>query len=396
MTGRLTVKKVQSLTKPGLHGDGGTLYLNVTPNGAKSWIQRVMIDGRRRDIGLGGFPVVTLAEARDMALDNRRLIRAGGDPLAEKRKATMPTFRAAAEKYFAANRPRWRNAKAAKAWLARLEKHAFKRLGNMPVDRIGRDDVLRVLTPIWTAKPETARKLRQGIQGTLGWAQAHGFVEHNVAGEAISGALPSMPSVKEHLRALPYGEVADALAAIAASESSPAAKLCLRFVVLTAVRNGEARGATWHEIDFDAAEWRIPASRMKTRKDEHRVPLSDAAIKVLKEAWSLRDDSGLVFPSPTRRGAALSDMTLTKILRTIDLADRATVHGFRSTFRDWASECTNADHAVMEMCLAHKVGSAVERSYARSDLLEKRRALMQGWADFVTGSPADKVVRLHR
>ena len=327
--GRLTVAKARSLSKPGLHGDGGTLYLAVAPGGSKSWIQRLTIDGKRHDIGLGGFPLVSLAEARHKAFENRRLAWAGGDPRAAKRRARVPTFREAAERTFDANRPRWRNAKVAKNWLQQLERHAFPVLGNMGVDRIGREAVLRVLTPIWTVKPETARKLRQRIRTILRWAEAHGHVAYNVACEGIDGALPAMPAVREHYRALPYREVAAALETAAASRSSLAAKLCLRFLVLTAARSGEARGATWDEIDLDASEWRIPANRMKAGV-EHRVPLSEVSLGTLEQARPLCDTSGLIFPSPTKPGKTLSDMTLTKVLRANGLAERTTVHGFRS------------------------------------------------------------------
>ena len=393
MAGRLNATKVRDISRPGLHGDGNTLYLCVAPGGSKSWIQRLVIDGRRRDLGLGGWPLVTLREAREKAFENRKLARAGGDPLAAKRKARVPTFREAAERTFEANRPRWRSAKVAKSWRQQLERHALPILGDLAVDRIGREDVLRVLTPIWTSRPEVARKLRQRIRATLAWAQAHGYVEHNVAGDAISGALPAMPAVAEHYRALPYGEVAEALGAVEASGASLAAKLALRFLVLTAARSGEARGATWGEIDMAAREWRIPAKRMKAGI-EHRVPLSAVALAVLEEARSLRDDSGLLFPSPNRRGKPLSDMALTRVLRSTGLAGRTTVHGFRSSFRDWAAERTNAPHAVMELSLAHKVGAAVEQAYARSDLLDRRRDLMERWAGFLAGGGAD-VVQLH-
>ena len=390
---RLTVAKVRAITQRGMHGDGGTLYLCVAPGGSRNWIQRVTIAGKRCDIGLGGFPLVSLAEARERAFENRKLARAGGDPLAAKRRAKVPTFRDAARQTFDANRPRWRNAKVAANWMQQMERHAFPRIGDRPVDQIGRDEILRILTPIWTSRPETARKVRQRIRATLSWAQAHGFIEHNVAGEAISGALPAMPAVAEHFRALPFREVPAALEAVYASAASQSAKLCFRFTILAAARSGETRGATWDEINMDAADWRIPASRMKAGT-EHRVPLSDPALAVLEQARPLRDKSGLVFPSPSRAGRPLSDMTLTKLLRSVGLAERATVHGFRSAFRDWAAECTNAPNTVMELSLAHAVGSSVEQAYARSDLIEKRRALMRRWAYFVTGTGAD-VTRHH-
>ncbi len=391
--GRLTAALVRALSKPGRYGDGGTLFLRVAPGGSKGWVQRLTIGGKRRDLGLGGWPLVTLAEAREQAIENRRHVRRGGDPLADKRRAKVPTFMEASDSALEANRRRWRNAKTVDNWRATMEKYARPVFGDRRVDQIGREDVLQVLLPVWTAKPEIGRKVRQRIRATLAWAQAHGHVEHNVAGEAINAALPSMMSLKTHFRALPYQDVAAALDTIEASRSSISARACLRFLVLTACRSGEARGATWAELDLEAAEWRIPASRTKGGA-EHRVPLSEGAAAVLEAVRPLRDGSDLVFPSPVRPGRPLSDMALTKCLRDCGLAGRATVHGFRTSFRTWASERTSVPHAVCEMALAHRVGSDVERSYARSDLFEKRRGLMGQWAAFVTGGSA-KVVRLH-
>ena len=387
--GRLSHGRIKSLRSVGMHGDGDTLYLRVAPGGSKSWIQRVAVNGRRRDIGLGGWPVVSLARARQRAFANRVAISEGRDPLAEKRQTQKPTFREAAVKTFEANRPRWRNVKTAKNWTQQLQRHAFGVVGDMPVDQIGREHVLRILTPIWTKHPEAARKVRGRIRATLAWCQAHGYVEHNVAGEAIDAALPAMPAVAAHYRALPYQEVGKALQIVEASSASLCVKACLWFVVLTACRSGEARGAKWREIDIEAREWRIPASRMKTNA-EHRVPLSDAALAVLERVLPLRDSSDLVFPSV--RGRELSNMTLTKCLRTAGID--AVPHGFRTSFRTWASERTSVPHAVAEMALAHAVGSSVERSYARSDLFEKRRGLMDRWAAYVTDNSA-RVVRLH-
>ena len=258
-----------------------------------------------------------------------------------------------------------------------MEKRAFPVIGNLRVDRIRRDDVLRILKPIWSVHPDVARKLRQRIRATLKWCQAHGYVEQNVAGEAIDGALPPMPTVRTHHRSLPYAEVRSCLETVRTSSASPSARLCLEFLVLTATRSGEARGARWEEIDLESRVWHITADRMKTGA-AHTVPLSDPAIRVLQRAREL-GDGPLVFPSPLKRKQTLSDMTLMKILHTVGFGDRATVHGFRSSFRTWASECTETAHAVMELCLAHTVGNAVERAYARSDLLDKRRVLMAQW-----------------
>ena len=390
--GNLTAVKAKSLSKPGMHGDGEGLYLSVSRSGSRSWVQRISIDGRRREIGLGSFPAIGLAQARGLAAANRTAVAEGRDPLAEKReairKAAIPTFREAAKQTFEANLPRWRNGKHTLSWWQTLERHALPTLGDMPVDRIGREDVLRVLTPIWSVRMETARRVRQRIRTVLRWCMAHGYVEHNAAGEAIDGALPPMPRLRAHLRAMPYQEVSAALATVEASKASLASKLCLRFLVLTAARSGEARGATWDEVDEATGEWRIPGSRMKAGV-EHRVPLSDAAVESLEQARVLHDGSGLIFPSSVKPGHPMSDMTLTQVLRKTGLAESSTVHGFRSAFRDWAAECTSAPHAVMELSLAHAVGSSVEQAYARSDLIEKRRVLMQAWADFVAGDASE-------
>ena len=376
----LTVAKAKALRDPGLYWADPTLYLRVGPSGTKHWIQRLMIDGRRHDLGLGGFPLVPLADAREQAFENRRKVRRGGNPLAERRRASVPTFAVAAARTRDSLRARWRNTKHAKDWMAALERYAFPVFGTLRVDRIRREDVLQVLTPIWTGKPETARRVRQRIRAVLQWAWAHDYVSENVAGEAIDGALPTMPAVKAHFRALPYREVSGALASVEVSGASLAAKLCLRFLVLTAARSGEARGATWAEIDAEAREWRIPGERMKGRAP-HRVPLSAAALAILERARTMDDGSGLIFPSPLRPGRPLSDMSLTKLLRDRGLADRATVHGFRSAFRDWCAE-TGAPREVAEAALAHTVGG-VEGAYFRSDVYERRRALMEAWGAFV-------------
>ena len=369
-----------------MHGDGAGLYLRVASGGSRQWIQRITIDGKRRDLGLGGFPAVSLARARQVAHANRSTVAEGRDPLAEKRRAKLPTFGEAARKVHEANLPRWRNGKHTANWMTTLVRHALPVIGDMPVDRIGREDVLRVLTPIWTAKPETARRVRQRIRAVLRWCQAHGFVEFNMAGEVIDGALPPTSKMKAHFRALPYREVTGLLATVEASRASLSTKLCLRFLILTAARSGEARGATWDEIDLDACEWRIPGERMKAGV-AHRVPLSDAALIVLTQACTLRDETGLVFPSP--RGKMLSDNTLSKLLRDLDIA--AVPHGFRSSFRDWCAE-TDKPRELAEAALAHTV-RGVEGAYFRSDLFERRRRLMSDWARYLSGDGAT-VVRL--
>ena len=329
----------------------------------------------------------SLSEARDAAYENRRTARKGGDPTAKVSR--VPSFRRAAKHTHEANRARLSESSSS-AWLAVLERFAYPVLGDRRVDRIDQGDVLRVLTPIWTAKPPTARKLRTAIRSVLAWCQAHKYVAHNVAGEAISGALPAAAKVTAHQRALDYSDVPAALDRIAGSTASESVRACLRFVVLTAVRSGEARGATWSEIDLDAREWRVPAARMKTGA-EHRVPLSRDAVAVLESVRALHSPAGYVFPSQSKPSQPVS-YNLSRALEAAGVS--GTVHGFRSSFRVWSAERTSYPHAVCEMALAHRVGSDVERSYARSDLFDKRRALMDAWAAYVTGDTG-RVLHIH-
>ena len=392
---RLTAAFVRK-APPGKHGDlSNGLYLLVKPSGSRSWIQRIAIHGKRRDLGLGSADLVTLAEAREAAYENRRIARSGGDPVAERRKAAAPTFRIAAERTFEAHRSGWKAGNGrADNWMRRLERHAMPKLADVPVNAIGREHVLRVLAPIWTEKPETARKVRQAMKATFAWCIANQHMDgDNPAGESISGALKPQPSVKAHFRALPYDDLPDVLAAVEAFDRATVnARLAFRFAALTVARSGEVRGARWSEIDLDARVWTVPPERMKAASP-HRVPLSDAAMAVLDQAAELGGRRGLVFPAPADASRTMSDATLTRMLDRAGLKDRMTVHGLRSTFRDWAAEQTNADYAVMETCLAHTVGSAVERAYARSDLLAKRRLLMDRWARHCTRT-AGEVVRI--
>ena len=378
----LTAARIKTIRDKGRYGDGNGLFLNVTATGTKSWVQRVVVQGHRRDIGLGGYPAVSLAKARERAATNRSVIADGRDPIAEKRTSATPTFKTAAETVHEMSRPRWRSEKNGRQWLTSLELHAYPVLGHKRIDGINSADVLAVLTPIWTAKPEQARRVRRRMRSIFKWALAHGYISVNPAGEAIDGALVPQPAIKEHFRAIPYQEVGATLETVRASGASVTAKLCLRFLILTAARSGEARAAAWDEIDLDGATWTIPASRMKAGL-VHRVPLSLQAVEVLRQAAAFRDGSGLLFPSPLKQGRPLSDMTLTKILRSVGLADRATVHGFRTSFKTWTMEQTDTPWAVGEAALAHQLGNAVEASYARSDLFDRRRTLMQQWADYL-------------
>ena len=325
--------------------------------------------------------------------DNRKIARQGGDPLVLKRKSEVSTFEEAARTVIAIHRSSWRNAKHAAQWDSTLREYAFPRLGKRPVSDIDAKDVMATLLPIWTEKPETAKRVRQRIGTIMKWAIAQGHRTDNPAGEAIGAALPKADKGKRHHTALPHAEVADAIDSVRDSGAGMAVKLAFEFLVLTAARSGEVRLATWDEIDTDTRTWTVPAERMKA-KQEHRVPLCARAMKILAEARPLEDASGFVFPG-TRSGKPLSDVTLSKLMR--DLNIDAVPHGFRSSFRDWAAERANAPPAVAEAALAHTVRNQVERAYNRTDLFERRRGLMKKWADYLEGGTGRVVpmVRTH-
>ena len=367
------------LNKPVRHGDGDGLYFRVTKTRTASWVQRIVIHGRLRDIGLGPYPQVGLAAARSINAKNRETVAQGGNPTAEKSARSLPTFEQAAREFLEANSPTWKTKRYAKGWMSQIDKHVLPTIGHIPIDKVSQSDVPEILRPIWTTKPETARKVKQHLTAIFGVATAHAWRPENPAGDAIDGGLLQARRTVKHHRALPYQNVAQALATIDKSNAYPTSKLCFRFLVLTAVRSGEARAATWAEFLNEQKEWHIPPDRMKTGV-QHRVPLSQAAMDVLVQATKMRDNTGLVFPSA--HGKIISDSTLSKLLRENNIA--AVPHGFRSSFRDWASENTNASWECMEICLSHTVGSAVQRAYARSDLFEQRRELMDAWAQYLT------------
>ena len=367
--------------EPGKHYDAHGLFLKVEPGGSRRWVQRIVVHGRRRDLGLGGFPLVTLAEARQQAFANRKLARAGGDPIALQRQGDVPTFEEAAENVISLHAGNWKDGGKTRAqWRASLRDYATPRLGPRRVSAITTADVMAVLLPIWHDKRETARRVRQRIGVIMKWAIAQGHRQDNPAGEAIASALPRNGAVRKHMAALPHGEVAGALGKVQASAAGTSTKLAFEFLVLTAARSGEVRLATWDEIDLAAAVWTVPAERMKANR-EHRVPLCDRAVEILNDARSRGDGSRLVFPSP--RGKPLSDMTLSKLVKEQGIA--AVPHGFRSSFRDWAAEATDHPREVIEAALAHVVQNKVEAAYARSDLFERRRVLMHDWAAYLRG-----------
>ncbi len=376
----LTPAFVRNVSQAGRYCDGQGLYLDVRPSGSRGWIQRLTIRGRRTELGLGGFPLVSLKEAREKAFANRKLAREEGDPLSEKRRAeSMPTFAEATGHVWNQLRPGWRSSQHAELWLKSLERYAFPRIGGMPISEVTSADVIGILAPIWHEKAATARKLRQRIRAVLEWAVAMELRADNPC-DRIGPVLGVQGGLVRHMRALPHSEVASAIEKVRASNTRPVVQLAFEFLVLTAVRSGEVRGAVWTEIDRDEGVWTIPAPRTKGNR-EHRVPLCRRASEILEEARMLGRGSPLVFPGV--RGKPFASTALSELLGELKIA--AVPHGFRSSFRDWAAEETDHPREVAEAALAHKVRNQIEAAYRRSDLFERRRRLMDDWAAYLAG-----------
>lgn len=379
----LSATFVKTVKQPGRYGDGRgshglSLLVKPMSNGrlSKSWSQRLLINGKPAMIGLGAWPVVTLAEARDAALENKRSLARGKDP-----RGAAPTFAVAVDAVIAIHAEGWKDGgKSVKQWRASLRDYAMSRLGEKRVSDITTADVMAVLIPNWRAKPETMRRVRQRIGAVMKWSIAQGYREDNPAGEALTAALPKNTTLRNHQKALPHAEVGAAIAKIRASGAYWATAACFEFMTLTVVRSGEARLAKWDEIDLENRTWTIPGERMKAKR-EHRVPLSDQAMAVLDKALNMADGSGLIFPSLT--GRAMSDSTISKLVRENGIG--CVPHGMRSSARDWMSECTDTPREVCELALAHVNSDRVEAAYRRTDLFDRRRALMQAWADYLTG-----------
>ena len=403
----LKADDIRKATTPGRYGDGGGLFLNIAPGGSKSWIQRIRIDGRRLDKGLGSFPSVTLTQARKLAEANRVAVAEGRNPWGEKERQQTATavvggkaqrkaltFKEVARLVHVEHSRQLSSEKNARNWIQTLERHIFPVIGDVPVAEIGRAEVLAALKPIWWDLPDAARRIRLRVRQVLDWAVESDLIPVNPERSITKVSLPAQPKVKTHRPALPYQEVSDALRKVRDSQAWDSTKLCFEWMVLTASRPQEARLATWSEIQGDV--WVIPADKMKARR-EHRQPLSIQAQGVLQRARELyrtADDDpdwpitvpadGYIFPHPTT-GAPLSAAALE------DRADKcqlgAVPHGFRSSFRDWAEELSSASRNTIELSLAHAVGNQVERAYLRSDLLEQRRELLQSWADYLDPAP---------
>lgn len=402
----LSALEVSRLKAPGLVSVGVVpgLCLQVSPTGARSWILRAKVGSKRRDMGLGQFPAVTLAQAREKARQARELISNGQDPILERERAqsrlkaeqaSVITFEAAARAFMDAKSAEWSNPKHAAQWSATLATYAFPVIGKLHVADVKQTHVLQILEPIWVAKTETASRLRGRIENVLDWAKARGYrKDENPA--RWRGHLDKLLSAPEkttktvHHAAVPINEVGAFYTTL--QQRPGMAARALEFALLTAARSGEVRGATWAEIDLDAGLWMIPAERMKARK-EHRVPLSEPAIRILRTLPHL-EGSEFVFPAP--RAGALSDMALSAVMRRMGL--EYVPHGLRSTFRDWTAERTSYPRELAEMALAHTIGDKVEAAYRRGDMLERRAHMMQAWADFLATPTAtsEKVVILAR
>ena len=411
MPNTLTETRCKAITQPGMYSDPQApgLYFNVRASRSKApeakpskaWVVRGVLDGRRFERGLGGFDRVRLADARRKAIDIARAIADGRDPFEEERvgRFAKTTFEQAARIVHETKCPKWRSQSHRDEWIGSLERHVFPAIGQKPLNKVSRLDVLDVLlrgkARLWSTRPSTARRIRQRIRQVLGWGCAHGLYTINFAGDVIDAALPDNLPPERSYRAMSYQEVGEALELVRESETPLSVKLAFELLVLTAVRSGEAREATWDEIDLRRKVWTIPVERMKSGR-EHRIPLSDAAIAVLERVKAQCPRIGNFVFGSERTGIAINSMAFTRMLRRTGLLGRATIHGFRSSFRTWASEQTTVDFATAELSLAHAVGGQIERIYSRSDLLEKRATLMQSWADYLTTpqTPA-KVVRLH-
>lgn len=393
-----TMKKLTALqvknAPPGVHGDGNGLYLRVKPSGARSYVLRVQYDKRRQDIGLGSDVDLTLSEAREKAAYLRKLARQGKDPIAErdKGKIQIPTFEEATNRTLAELGKGWGD-KTGAQFLSSLQKHAHPTLGRYRVDRIETEHVTAALAKIWTEKPQIARKVRHRIIQVLSFSKSHGWRTTPVPiAKEITDGLAKQPESKS-FRSMPYKELPGYLADELQKQDTPA-RLALLFTILTGARSGEVRKAEWQQIDREDMEWKRPGSIMKNGK-AHTVTLNVAALVILDRATRLSGNEGLIFPSI--RGKVLTDSALGKMLR--DSGRTETVHGFRSTFRDWAAEkMSTVPYAVAEMALAHTVGTATEQAYLRSDLRELRRALLDGWALYAAPSlspGADNVVAIN-
>ena len=387
---------INRLKEPGLWAVGGVagLYLHVNARGARSWILRVVVGDKRRDMGLGGYPDIGVADARQKAREARLKIEQGVDPILLRKQAkselmalqaTDKTFEQAAGEYIKIHADSWSNDKHRKQWESTLAAYAFPVVGKLSLRHIRQEHILKILEPIWTTKTETATRVRGRMESILDWAKVKGLRsgENPAAWKGhLDHMLPAPTRLKkiEHLTAVPVREMPGFMVKL--RQAAGIAAQALEFLILTAARSGEVRGITWEEVSLDDALWIVPAERMKMKR-EHRVPLSDRAVAILKSQPRI-DENPLVFPAP--RGSQMSDATMSAVLKRMGV--HATVHGFRSSFRDWCGDYTNYPRDLAEQCLAHGADDPVEAAYRRGDALERRREIMNEWSKFVAGHQA--------
>ena len=378
-----------------MYADGNCLYLVVDESGAKRWMLRVTIHGRRRDVGLGGLKTVSLADARDKAREWRKQAREGGDPLSDRRRErmlkAMPSFEAIAREVHQSHSQSFRNDKHRAQWISSLEEYVFPKIGSRRVDELQPSDVLAVLSPIWLTKAETARRIRQRMKIVFNFAKAKGYRSGDNPLDGISEVLPKQSEKQKHHAALNYSAVPQFIEGLCAAPNvGTSVRLAFEFLILNASRTSEVLLATWDEIDTDDNVWTIPADRMKA-KEEHRVPLSPRCLEIIKEARKISDGGRFLFPGRSQ-GRPLSNMVFIMALRHMK-QENITPHGFRSTFRDWCEE-SGFGHNVAEAALAHTIKDKTEKAYIRTKLFDKRVELMVAWSRFATTKPLAKVVKM--
>lgn len=382
--GRLTVMGMKALNAPGRHADGDGLYLVIKTSGSRSWVLLQQWNGKRREYGLGSAKIVTLAEARQRAAETRKQVEAGIDPVEAKRAsrrilAALPTFRKATLSVYGERERHWRNPKHRAQWLSSLETYAFPTLGNLPVDKVDGPAIRDLLVPIWNDKPETANRVFQRIKTVLDWAHAKGHRADEASFRSVKAGLAKQTKRPGNFAALHYQQVPGLTSKLTGNDT--AGRLALRFVILTAARSCEVRGATWEEIDLANGLWTIPSGRMKAQK-AHAVPLSLAALAVLRIAAGMRKGKAGEPVFPGLGGKPISDATMLKALRVAE-DGKWTVHGLRSGFRVWAAEATTFPSEAAEAALAHTIPSKIVKAYLRSDYLDIRRQMMTDWAAFL-------------
>ena len=385
---QLTAKFVENVSEAGKYYDQYGLFLHVRPSGAKKWLQRYTFQGRRREIGLGSAKIVSVATARRNAHQNLVLVSEGIDPIEDKKQdSVIPKFEVAARKVYEDNRPTWRNAKHAAQFITTLETYAFPVIGSMSVKEINSSHILRILSPIWVTKAETAKRVRQRLSTVFKYCIAQQWRTDDPANIAIVEALPNPKRKVQHRKSISYNDVSGFIETVSKSSAGLSTKLGLEFLILTATRSGEVRNARWDEVN--GSLWTIPAERMKAGV-AHRVPLPLRCMEILEEAKKISQGSGYIFEG-TKPNKPLSENTFNKLMKELGLEVHA--HGFRTSFRTWTQEKTNYPREIAETALAHSLKDKAEAAYARSDLLEKRAEMMEAWANFISASK-DNVVSI--